>query len=677
MCGIVGSLNASRGGDIDIAAMVRSMAARLQHRGPDDGGTWVDGAAGIALGHRRLAIVDLSAAGHQPMVSPSGRYVLAFNGEIYNHLQLREEIDAQGCVAWHGHSDTETLLALFDRHDVSTALEKTVGMFALALWDRRERVLTLARDRLGEKPLYYGWQGDTFLFGSELKALRAHPAFAAAVDRDVASLYVRYGFVPAPYSIFQGVFKLPAGCFLRLPASATAATAPRVENYWSLRDVAHRGIADPHRGNDEEAVAELEHLLSQSVAGQRIADVPLGAFLSGGIDSSTIVALMQSQASRPVKTFTVGFHEARHNEAEHASAVARHLGTDHLELFVTPREALDVIPQLPTLYDEPFGDSSAIPTHLISKLARQHVTVALSGDGGDEFFAGYNRYQRTQRLWTIRERIPKWARRIAAGVIASAPDAATGFVNRFPLRRDRPCLEQRAATTRQYLGAVSMEQFYQQQLSSWARLPLADACKQEPPFVMNDPSSWLAAGGLYERMMYIDGMSYLPDDILVKVDRASMGVNLETRVPLLDHRVVEYAWRLPLSMKVRDGQGKWLLRQVLYRYVPKELVERPKAGFAVPIGEWIRRELRDWAEDLLSEKKLARGGLFATETVRKTWRWHLQRKCDMGLPLWQVLCFQAWLDAMNSPVTRGCAPSRAMSATIAVAGSLAPGDVVD
>lgn len=636
MCGFAGFRGPGGFAEHTAQAQVRAMADRLAHRGPDDAGTWVDGQAGIALGHRRLSILDLSPAGHQPMVSASGRFVLAFNGEIYNHGDIRKALDRRsgssgsfGAAAegnWRGHSDTETLLECIDADGIRPALEQSAGMFAFALWDRKNRELTLARDRLGEKPLYYGWQGSTFLFGSELKAFRAHPAFRAEIDRNALMLYLRHGYIPAPWSIYRGIRKLLPGTFLQLGSDSVGRDLPEPTAYWSLADVATRGLAEPFRGTEPEAIDELEARLFRAVSLQRVADVPLGAFLSGGIDSSTIVALMQAQASRPVHTFSIGFEEEGYDEAPHAKAVAAHLGTHHTELYVTPRQAMDVIPRLPEIYDEPFGDSSAIPTFLVSHLARRHVTVSLSGDGGDELFAGYTRYSRTQKLWELRQRLP----------------GPTGrFLGKGLALLGRGQHAERAAA---YLSASTLEQFYRTQISHWLHPEVLVRSGAEPSLPLFSGSRHPASAGPIERLMFLDGMSYLPDDILVKVDRAAMAVSLETRVPMLDPGVVEFAWRLPLSMKVRGPETKWILRQVLYRHVPKPLLDRPKAGFGVPVGAWLRGPLREWAEGLLSAGRLEAEGFFAASRVRQQWESYLAGRSGWNDRLWGVLAFQMWLD---------------------------------
>lgn len=606
------------------------MATTLLHRGPDDAGTWADSAAGVALGHRRLAIIDLSPAGHQPMVSASGRYVLVYNGEIYNHFDVRAQLEAGGATpAWRGHSDTETLLVAIDHWGLEAALQKSAGMFALALWDRQERALTLARDRMGEKPLYYGWQGDTLLFGSELKALRAHPAFAAEVDRSVLALYLQRGFVPAPHSIYADISKLGPGTSVTFGPAERAGDRPREYAYWSLDDAVAAGRSNPFVGSAPEAADELERLLGAAVGLQSVADVPLGAFLSGGIDSTTVVALMQKDRATPVKTFTIGFHEAGFNEAEHAKAVAKHLGTQHTELYVTAREAMEVIPDLPAIYDEPFGDSSAIPTALVSRLAREHVTVSLSGDGGDELFCGYTRYERAQRAWRKFRATPGPLREPVARALDLV--ALGGGATRLGRKGAHLGRHLRARTFEQCYALQMQQRYDTATLVRGAERTLRPGARL-PDMLADDP----------DLMLYLDARIYLPDDILTKVDRAAMAISLETRVPMLDHRVVEFAWRLPQAMKVRDGHSKWLLKQVLHRHVPPALMDRPKSGFGVPVREWIRGPLREWAEDLLSAERLRRDGFFNVGRVRKQWQAHLRAPVDGDETLWQLLAFQAW-----------------------------------
>lgn len=646
MCGIAGIL-----GDPKVSArLVGRMARSLVHRGPDDEGVWIDSETGVGLGHRRLAIVDLSAAGHQPMHSPAGRFVLSFNGEIYNHAELRQELIAQGSeVQWRGHSDTETLLAGFDRWGIKATLQRAAGMFAFAVWDRKERTLTLARDRLGEKPLYYGHAngpGSPFLFGSELKALREYPGFEAEVDRDALGLLLRYMAVPAPHSIYRGISKLMPGTLLTLKVGADE---PEIDTYWSAAKVARDGVAAPFSLGAEEAADRLEHILDRAIGRQMMADVPLGAFLSGGVDSSTVVAIMQKVSARPVKTFTIGFREDDYNEAVHAKAVARQLGTDHTELYVTPAEAMEVIPKLPAMYDEPFADSSQIPTHLISALAREEVTVALSGDGGDELFGGYNRYVVTADFWDRIASVPLPLRSAAARALQSMPPAAWnrfGSIARGLLPRSLRFarLGEKVHKGAPMLRSNSIEDLYDLMLSQWrdpTEVVIGASEATATPYV--DLPALDGLGGA-QRMMAQDMIFYLPDDILAKVDRAAMAVSLETRVPLLDPEVVEFAWTLPLDLKIRSGSTKWLLRQVLYRHIPPALIERPKMGFGVPIDSWLRGPLRDWAESLLDERRLEAEGYFRAAPVREAWAAHLRGQSNQTFKLWTVLMFQAWLD---------------------------------
>jgi asparagine synthase (glutamine-hydrolysing) len=625
------------------------MADTMIHRGPDHGDIWVDSGAGIAMAHRRLAILDLSPQGHQPMISVSGRYVVVFNGEIYNHRGLRADLVKENAPsAWKGHSDTEVMLAAFDRWGVEGSLERFNGMFAFALWDRKERRLHLARDRFGEKPLYYGWMGEVFLFGSELKALRAHPAWCCEIDRGSLALFMRYSYIPAPYSIYQEIFKLLPAHVLSLRFTEGRRELPRPRPYWSVRGIVEAGVRHPFGGNESEAISSLDTLLRDAVALRMEADVPLGAFLSGGIDSSTVVALMQAQSARPVSTFSIGFHETGYNEAEHAKAVARHIGTEHTELYITPEEAMAVIPRLPELYDEPFADPSQIPTFLVSQMTRQHVTVSLSGDAGDELFGGYNRYSWGAYIWNNTGWIPRQARAaMACGIMKIPPrcwDSLFAIISPILPRRFHAQLPgDKLHKLAGILACPSPEGLYWGLVSHWSPESVVIGAS-EPPTVLTDRAQWANVSGFAQRMMFFDLLSYLPDDILVKVDRASMGVSLEARVPLLDHRVVEFAWKLPLSMKIRDNQDKWILRQVLYKYVPKALIDRPKMGFGVPVDRWLRGPLRDWSEDLLNKTRLKREGFFTPESIHVKWREHLSERRNWAYHLWDVLMFQAWLD---------------------------------
>ena len=651
MCGLAGFLGggATQGGHGE-EALLRRMADTIARRGPDDAGYWFDAEQRVGLGHRRLSIVDLSPAGHQPMHAASDRYVIVFNGEIYNHLLLREMLESVGRTpAWRGHSDTETLLAGFDAWGIRGTVERAIGMFAFAVWDRDACTLTLARDRLGEKPLYYGWQGDTFLFGSELKALRAHPAFQGMIDRGVLALLLRHNAIPAPYSIYRDVAKLPPGCLLTVSLHRRT---PELQRYWSGAHVAESGATHPFVGNAEQAVDELETLLKDAVHRQMMADVPLGAFLSGGVDSSTIVALMQAQSARPVKTFTIGFNEDSYNEAGHAQAVAAYLGTDHTELYVTPQQAMDVIPSLPTLYDEPFADSSQIPTFLVSQLARRHVTVSLSGDGGDELFCGYNRYLFAQLMWDRISTFPHFLRRgVAAGLTGVSPGAwnhaAGPLMKLAPQRLRHANIGGKLHKLAGVLETDSVDALYRSLTSHWSDPAAVMLDATEPLTLLTSATSELSGLDAVQRMMALDMLTYLPDDILVKVDRAAMGVSLETRMPFLDHRVVEFAWRLPQSLQLREGQTKWVLRQVLYRHVPRALIERPKMGFGVPIDAWLRGPLREWAEELLDESRLRTEGFFNPALIRQKWREHLSGQRNWQHHLWGVLMFQAWLESQD------------------------------
>ena len=643
MCGLTGFWHAEAGHDA-LSGVATAMATRIAHRGPDDHGVWVDEAAGIALAHRRLSIVDLSAAGHQPMLSASGRYVLAYNGEVYNHLDLRRDLDAAGTAPpWRGHSDTETLLACIEAWGVEATLKRSVGMFAFALWDRQARTLVLARDRAGEKPLYYGWQGDVLLFGSELKALRAHPAFNAAVDRGALALLLRHNYIPAPCSIHQGIAKLPPGTWLTLRQGEHDA-APRA--YWSLAEVAERGMADPFAGSDAEAVDELARLMGKAVAGQQVADVPLGALLSGGIDSSLVTALMQAQGRGRVRTFTIGFDEKAYDEATHARAVADHLGTEHTELRLSACDGLGLFPQLPSMYDEPFADSSQLPTHLVMKLARQHVTVALSGDAGDEFFGGYNRYFLGPRAWRRIGWMPAPLRH-AVGAALTALPAHTLNALAGPLARRLGVAQpgDKAHKLGRRLAKVSdMDDLFVSLVKEWPDAEGMVVDGHIPPNLLDNRSAWPTLEDPVARMMALDGLTYLPDDILVKVDRAAMAVSLETRAPFLDRDVMEFAWRLPMHMKLRDGKGKWILRQLLDRHVPRALIDRPKMGFGIPLDQWLRGPLREWAGGLLAEDRLRREGYLRPEAITRTWQAHQRGEGSFGYRLWSVLMFQAWLE---------------------------------
>ena len=666
MCGIAGFLPNGSSRSAELEPLVRRMTAAIAYRGPDDAGAWVDREGRVALGHRRLTIVELSAAGHQPMVSENGRYVLAFNGEIYNHLQLRAELEASGVAPqWRGHSDTETLLAAFLHWGLESTLIRAVGMFAIALWDTQTRVLHLARDRFGEKPLYYGWADGAFLFGSDLNALRAFPRFANPVDRGALQQYLRFMYVPAPRSIYEGIYKLEPGCILSVRGAAPSGAPAQplrppadygsilLRRWWSLSATAEAGAREPLT-DETAAIERLEARISEAVRLQSLADVPVGAFLSGGVDSSAIVALLQRQSSRPVKTFTIGFEEAGFDESPHARAVARHLGTEHTELMVTAAEARAVIPALPAMYGEPFADSSQIPTHLVCQAARRHVTVALSGDAGDELFGGYNRYFWGPSVWDRVAWLPYPVRRGIGSAVEAVPvptwDAVGAVINRLKPHHGR--IARAGAKAHKLAGCLrrarSMDDVYLNLVSEWpAPGEIVMDGGAEPTSLLADALPPRGVNGEQDRMMYRDAMTYLPDDILCKVDRAAMAVSLETRVPFLDHRVAELAWQLPVQMKIRGLQGKWILRQVLYRHVPRHLIERPKAGFALPLGQWLRGPLREWAESLLGESRLRQDGYLRPEPVRRLWEQHLSGRFEWTPRIWSILMFQAWLEEVR------------------------------
>jgi asparagine synthase (glutamine-hydrolysing) len=648
MCGLTGFLGGPLSRDRDDSeALLSRMSDAILHRGPDGGGVWSDPGCAIGLAHRRLAIVDLSAAGAQPMSSPSGRFVIAFNGEIYNHLRIREDIERERSMTapWRGTSDTETFLSGVEAWGLTGMLERSIGMFALAIWDRKERVLHLARDRIGEKPLYYGrlkgGPDSSFVFGSEISALRRHPAFQADVDRNALASYLRHNYVGGEASIYKGIRKLPPGSMLSVSLENPE---PVLVRWWSGVETVMRGASKRFPGTPAEAVDSLESLLKDAIGQQMVADVPLGAFLSGGVDSSTVVALMQSQSMRPVRTFSIGFNEPGYDEAVHAKAVAKHLGTDHTELYVTHDEARAVIPKLPLLYSEPFADSSQIPTFLVSQLARAHVTVSLSGDAGDELFCGYNRYQLTSSIWKKIAMLPRGLRlSIARGVLSVGP----GHWDRVGRIVSASRLGDRLHKGASLLGSRSISELYRSMVSHWEAPESVVLDATEPLSALTDLGRLLDGLGDIERMMALDLLTYLPDDILVKVDRAAMGVSLETRVPFLDHRVVEFAWSLPFDYKLRNGVTKWPLREVLYRHVPRAMIERPKMGFGVPIDSWLRGPLRDWAESLISSERLAREGFFDPRPIRVKWEEHLSGRRNWQYLLWDVLVFQAWLENSN------------------------------
>lgn len=649
MCGIAGFWQTKRGDEHPVEVL-KEMGASLSHRGPDDSGSFYDPSAGVGLAFRRLSILDLSPAGHQPMDSASGRLTIIFNGEVYNFEEIRRELGPD--YKWRGHSDTEVILEAIERWGIEPAVKRFVGMFALAVWDRLERKLFLVRDRLGIKPLYYGFVGGDFVFASELKAIREYPGFQGVIDRGTLALFMRHNYVPTPHCIYRGFFKLPPGHILAL---SSANGEPVLFCFWSVVDVARAGVASQLQGSEAEIISELEQKLRQAVGLRMISDVPLGAFLSGGVDSSAVVALMQAQSNRPVKTFTIGFHEDEYNEAAHAKRVAAHLGTNHKELYLTAEEARNVIPMLPRMYDEPFADSSQIPTYLVSKLARQTVTASLSGDGGDEIFGGYQRYFLIHSLWNSIYRTPKPIRRTTAHLIRAFSPAAIdriyGWVKPLtPPGKRLSAVGEKAHKLAPYLSSDDPRSIYMEALSHWNPSEVVnDSSELNPVQQFFESCAWLP--NLEEQMMVTDTANYLPDDVLTKVDRASMAVSLEARVPLLDHRVVEFAWRLPLHFKVRGKVGKWALRQVLYRYVPQELIERPKMGFGVPVDSWLRGPLRAWAEDLLSADSLGQQGFFNVPLIRQKWTEHLSGSRNWQYLLWDVLVFQDWVAHTGEPTT--------------------------
>ncbi|BFM49625.1 asparagine synthase (glutamine-hydrolyzing) [Marinomonas sp. THO17] len=635
MCGIAGFLGKSTSPDIDLSNMVNA----IRHRGPDDQGIWFDQSAGIGLAHARLSIVDLSSAGHQPMQSISERYALVFNGEIYNHHLLRTELERDETRLWRGHSDTETLLAAIEKWGLEATLKKSKGMFAIALWDKENETLSLARDRMGEKPLYYGWVNDNFVFSSELKALRTLPKFNNLISHDALALYLRYNAIPAPYSIYENLYKLEPGCIVSVKIGDDAVNKAI---YWSTVEVQRSGMMSPFSGTENDAVARLGETLKGAVALQMNADVPLGAFLSGGVDSSAIVALMQAQSMKKIKTFSIGFDDKEYNEAEHARAVAQHLSTDHYDMYVSGQDALDVIPKLPHIYDEPFADSSQIPTYLVSQIAKQKVTVSLSGDAGDELFGGYNRYTMTNNIWKYLSPIPVPLRKLVSSSIQSvSPEHWSKLFNIItPSNRPQVNIGDKLHKGAKVLSSKNVDDLYTSLISS----------VDEPDmWLINRNKGVLATPDLsflkpIERMMVQDMVGYLPTDILAKVDRAAMAVSLETRVPFLDPSVIEFAASLPLEYKIRNGVGKWVLREVLYKHVPKELIERPKMGFGVPLAEWLRGPLKAWAENLLDTQRLQEEGFFDVSLVRQKWQEHIAGKRNWQAQLWTVLMFQAWLD---------------------------------
>ena len=662
MCGIVGVFGESS--NLNLGKSISLMTQTLTHRGPDDSGTWVKDDRKLGFGHRRLSILDLSKSGHQPMQSKCGRFLMVFNGEIYNHLKLRKEIGEKKSNVdfspklWSGGSDTETLLACFSVFGIQKSLKKATGMFALAVWDKKEQRLYLARDRMGEKPLYFGWSNGNFLFGSELKALRAYEGFKNEIDRDALCLYTRFNYIPTPRSIYKNIFKLKPGYILSLKLSDThncpsvdfdkpfSLNSLKLEPYWSLEEAIESGKKNVF-SDEIEAETAIESALIEAIKLQSIADVPLGAFLSGGIDSSLIVSLMQSISMNKVHTFSIGFNDPSYNEAIYAKEVAKHLSTDHTELYLNSEDALSVVPELPTLYDEPFGDSSQIPTYLVSKMAREHVTVALSGDAGDELFGGYNRHLRAPQVWKLISSLPTPVKKLFFKSIHKvSPIFLNNFGNRLPGTFKTIFLGDKLYRFAERLDQVkSQEDLYFSLVSEWTNPEKVVLNSQEPKTLVSNKNAWPSMESFQEEMMFLDAKTYLPDDILVKVDRASMGNSLETRAPYLDHRIVELSTRIPLSYKISNGIGKRILRNILYKYVPRKLIERPKQGFGIPLGLWLRGPLREWAEELLTEPKIRDGGFFAPELIRERWREHLSQERNWEHSLWSILMFQSWLES--------------------------------
>lgn len=648
MCGITGFWIKNSGSSAEsLRKTVKIMSDALVHRGPDDCGIWVDENNGLALGHRRLTVIDLSSAGSQPMKSADGRYIIIYNGEIYNYKEIAERLRSKG-VGLRGGSDTEVLLEAISVWGVDDTLQQLVGMFAFAVWDRKKNILVLARDRMGEKPLYYGWVNNGFVFASELKAIKRYPGFSGEIDRDSLSLLQRYSYIPSPYSIYKNIRKLPQASLVEINVREKV---EKIRTYWDISDKARNGVENIIADDSNAVLSNLHEKLTKTIRGQMISDVPLGAFLSGGLDSSLITALMQECSSKPVKTFTIGFHEAEFDEAIYARQVAQHIGTDHTEIILQASDALSVIPKLPELYDEPFADTSQIPTCLLSSIARNEVTVCLSGDGGDELFGGYNRYLWGDRMRRYMAIMPEPFRRTISALITNVSprwwDKIYSII--MPLLPDRLGFRNagnKAHKVANLMLGKGIEESFLDMVSYWRNPNDLVLHSSEPETVFSDTSMRSIFKDYAQRMMYIDQRTYLPDDIMVKVDRASMGVSLETRAPFLDHRLVEFAWKVPVSMKLHKGRGKWLLREMLKKYLPDRLIERPKMGFQPPIGEWLRSgQLRDWGESLLDSNRLKNESFFDSDLVRKCWLEHLTGKKDWTGQLWTVLMFQAWKEA--------------------------------
>ena len=648
MCGINGFYSKSLS---TFNNAILRMNSAISYRGPDNSGVWIDKNLGIVLGHQRLSIIDLSEAGNQPMQSCSGRFILTYNGEVYNHLEIRKELEQSNPnIKWKGSSDTETLLEAIDFWGIKTTLKKTVGMFAFGIWDKKNCSLTLAKDRMGEKPLYYGWQGEgdnkVFIFGSELKSLKVHPSFAGKINRDSIALQLRHNCIPAPYSIYQNIYKLYPGHYLHLnEKNLKKGLMPAQKAYWSTVECAINGNNNQLKICEFNIQKNLESQLKLSVKQQMISDAPIGAFLSGGIDSSLIVALMQSQSRYPVKTFTIGFDETGYSEAQYAKKIAKHLGTNHSELYISAKTAMEVIPNLPLIYDEPFSDSSQIPTFLVSQFAKKQVKVALSGDGGDELFCGYNRYIMYQKFLTAFNLMPSNLRKSLAFVIQSiSPKNLNNISKFFPGIRQYSAFGDKMHKFANILKVKSLDEIYNVLTSHWLNPNEVVINSKEPGTLLTEFKPELRGLNSEQQMMVLDLITYLPNDILVKIDRAAMASSLETRAPFLNHKLLEYVWKIPQSLKLRNGHGKWILKKILNQYVPKNLTERPKMGFGIPIDIWLRGPLRDWAENLLNEKKLQKEGFFNPRLVRDKWSEHLSGNRNLHTNLWDILMFQAWAD---------------------------------
>ena len=648
MCGIAGLLDPQgRTGADRIGHQTADMAAALTHRGPDDSGLWVDQDGRIAFGHQRLAVVDLSPQGHQPMISPDGRWVISYNGEVYNFKSLRRRLVSEG-LAFRGTSDTEVLLGAVQSWGVERALDASEGMFAVALWDRHLRELHLARDRFGEKPLYYGWIGGRLAFASELKAFGRLPDFMPELDRESVALYLTHSCIPAPRTAYRDVFKLQPGQVLTFAGSAQPGSRPVVRHYWSARSAIEGARHRALTGSVEELTDQMEAVLSKAVETRMVADVPVGAFLSGGVDSSLVVALMQSHSDHPIRTFTIGFDERAFDESKEAAAVAAHLRTDHTSLRVSDSDAADVIPELADIWDEPFGDISQIPVLLVSRLARTQATVSLSGDGGDELFAGYNRHAWLDRVWRGASVVPDPIRRATGSALGRIPpgfvEGAARLTELLPVRWQVRNPSTKVAKIGRVLSSTDPQDAYLSLISHWPRSEALVLGTRAQRSIASRSTEWPAFSGITEQMLWLDLVGYLPDDILTKLDRAAMATGLETRAPFLDRDVFDLAWRLPMDLKLRGGVTKWILRQVLYRHVPPALVDRPKMGFGLPIATWLRGPLRPWAEELLDERRLRQQGLLDPEPVRRAWLQHQAGRRDLAYELWDVLALQAWLD---------------------------------